>query len=60
MEITDFEDRLIESALAIQDAWEPEFHDITNPTEQVPIPAPLLAALQEAVDDLIRATQGGA
>lgn len=31
MEITDFEDRLIESALAIQEAWEPEFHDITNP-----------------------------
>ena len=58
MMIEDFEDRLMESALAIQDAWEPEFFDLDNPTEQVPIPVPLLLALQEATDEFVRATQG--
>lgn len=58
MTIQDFEDQLIESALAIQDAWEPEFFDTDNPTEQVPIPASLLRALQEATDEFVRATQG--
>lgn len=57
-DITPFEDRLIESALAIQDAWEPEFHDTDNPTELIPIPAPLLRALDDAVNDFVRAAQG--
>jgi len=54
MEMTAFEDRLIESALAIQDAWEPEFHDTNNPTERIPIPAALLLALDDAVNDFVR------
>lgn len=53
-DLAEYEDRLIESAQAVIDAWEP---DATDAESLAPIPVCLLAALDDAVSEFTRACQ---
>lgn len=53
-DLAEYEDRLIESAQAVIDAWEPDEFDDES---LAPIPTCLLRALDDAVSEFTRACQ---